>query len=201
MIYQFKVALKDVGVPVWRRLQLDSESTFEDFHYSLMAAFDWLGYHLHEFDIRKTNGTRSSAVRIGSKDETPSNLLDSFPDPFRQNTAPSSLEYPRFFEEKDIRISDWFKKEKDRALYTYDFGDNWEHVIVLEKIVEADPNTAYPLCLKAKNDTPLEDSRIDSLNEEIDLTNPNWKLIVENINDTFRSEDWKEDFLSREDFI
>src|SRR5690625_666872 len=57
MIFQFKINLKNVGIPVWRRLLVDSRTTFEEFHYILMAAFDWTGGHLHEFDVRKTDGT------------------------------------------------------------------------------------------------------------------------------------------------
>ncbi|OJF94689.1 plasmid pRiA4b ORF-3 family protein [Alkalibacterium sp. 20] len=202
MIYQFKVTLKDVGVPVWRRLQVDSETTFEEFHYILMAAFDWLGYHLHEFDIRKTNGRRTSNTRIGQPEDEPLELTDPLLLHLRKTLAhPEFYDLPRFFQEKDEHLSTWFKIEKDRALYTYDFGDDWEHEIVLEKILDPDPITNYPLCTKAKNDTPLEDSRRDLLDNELDLTNPNWKRTALDINDTFRSEGWKDDFLDREDFI
>jgi hypothetical protein len=41
--------------------------------------------------------------------------------------------------------------------YTYDFGDDWEHDIVLEKILPADPGTAYPVCLAGKGACPPED--------------------------------------------
>jgi len=40
VIFQFKVNLKNVGAPVWRRLLVDSETSFEVFHYIFMAAFD-----------------------------------------------------------------------------------------------------------------------------------------------------------------
>jgi hypothetical protein len=31
-------------------------------------------------------------------------------------------------------------------IYSYDFGDSWEHSIVLAKQLPADPSTTYPVC-------------------------------------------------------
>lgn len=80
-------------------------------------------------------------------------------------------------------LDNWFKKEKDRIIYTYDFGDDWEHEIVLEKILEPDPTIYYPICLKAKNDAPEENSRGELLENDSFLINPDAKDIVGDIND------------------
>ena len=42
-------------------------------------------------------------------------------------------------------------------IYTCDFGDSWEHSIVLEKQLPADPNTTYPVCTDGKLACPPED--------------------------------------------
>lgn len=189
VIYQFKINLKDVDVPVWRRLLIDSDTTFEDFHYILLATFDWLGSHLHEFEVRKTDGKNLSfgKVRIGvnntEEDVDNENVLDLF--------MPFSFEDEPIFDQKQEVLSNWFLKEKDRVIYTYDFGDDWEHEIVLEKILEKEPDTYYPVCIKAKNDTPPEDSRYELLNDEIDLIDPDWKQIVEEVNDFLEMDDLK----------
>ena len=47
--------------------------------------------------------------------------------------------------------------EKAKFSYLYDFGDSWEHSILVEKILPKDPNVSYPLCLKAKRACPPED--------------------------------------------
>lgn len=88
--------------------------------------------------------------------------------------------------EEEEKLTKWFKKEKDRVVYVYDFGDDWEHDIVLEKILEPSPDIDYPICLKAKNDSPEEDSRGDLMDDNFLLINPNSKEIVEDINDMFR---------------
>ena len=41
--------------------------------------------------------------------------------------------------------------------YTYDFGDNWDHVIQIEKVLEAEPKVKYPRCVKGSRACPPED--------------------------------------------
>jgi hypothetical protein len=45
-----------------------------------------------------------------------------------------------------------------RSRYTYDFGDNWEHEILVEDLLDADPDTHYPILVAAKGACPPEDS-------------------------------------------
>jgi len=58
---------------------------------------------------------------------------------------------------KKMKISDLLKKEKEKIVYGYDFGDNWEHDIILEKILPIDNNIKYPICLTGKRNCPPED--------------------------------------------
>jgi hypothetical protein len=41
--------------------------------------------------------------------------------------------------------------------YEYDFGDSWDHHIVLEKLLEADPDGRYPICVAGARACPPED--------------------------------------------
>ncbi len=41
--------------------------------------------------------------------------------------------------------------------YTYDFGDDWVHDIVVEKVLDPDPSTAYPRCTGGKRAAPPDD--------------------------------------------
>ena len=42
-------------------------------------------------------------------------------------------------------------------MQTYDFGDSWEHAIVVENVLPPEPGVAYPLCLGGKFQGPPED--------------------------------------------
>src|SRR3972149_3664448 len=44
-----------------------------------------------------------------------------------------------------------------KFMYEYDFGDSWEHEILVEKILPPDPQMKHPVCLKGKGACPPED--------------------------------------------
>ncbi|MGB4795245.1 MAG: plasmid pRiA4b ORF-3 family protein, partial [Trichococcus flocculiformis] len=145
-IYSFKITLENVGVPVWRKVQVNSSSTFLELHKIIQILFDWQDDHLHEFRIQKSNGIRQKNVVIESDEEASSPFDSLFFD-----------DEQTYLSETEERLHDHFLVEKDQARYTYDFGDDWQHKIVLEKILEPAEGTTYPICTAAKNDAPYED--------------------------------------------
>ena len=61
-------------------------------------------------------------------------------------------------DEEEISISKIAKTgRKVRFIYEYDFGDSWQHEILLEKILEPEPNVAYPRCIEGARACPPED--------------------------------------------
>jgi hypothetical protein len=42
--------------------------------------------------------------------------------------------------------------------YTYDCGDNWEHEVLFEGILQPDPKTTYPVCIEGERAGPPENS-------------------------------------------
>jgi hypothetical protein len=44
-----------------------------------------------------------------------------------------------------------------RFRYTYDFGDDWEHEILVEDLLDPDPETHYPILVASKGACPPED--------------------------------------------
>ena len=67
------------------------------------------------------------------------------------------FDFPEILDEQEFKLNQLLRKEKDSINYEYDFGDGWEHKITLEKILPLDPDTALPLCIKAKGACPPED--------------------------------------------
>lgn len=178
MIFQFKISLLHVGVPVWRRIQVNSHTTFRELHEVIQISFDWYNSHLHNFSIRKSNGEQIQNIFIEPDNE--------YQGPNSNDGWGGFVSFTKQLNEEEETLDKWFKKEKDRIVYMYDFGDDWEHEVVLEKILEVDSTAHYPICLKAKNDAPEEDSRGELIDGDYSLINPDAKEIVEDINDAFR---------------
>jgi hypothetical protein len=59
--------------------------------------------------------------------------------------------------EKRARLSQLVTAEKQKFIYEYDFGDDWTHEILLEKILPQAPGEKYPVCIAGKRECPPED--------------------------------------------
>ncbi len=62
-----------------------------------------------------------------------------------------------FSDESQVSLGQLISGIGDRLRYTYDFGDNWEHEIVVEDLLDADPQIHYPILIAAKGACPPED--------------------------------------------
>jgi len=62
-----------------------------------------------------------------------------------------------FIDERRVSLGQLLGGVGDRLLYTYDFGDDWEHEIVVEELLDADPEARYPVLVAAKGACPPED--------------------------------------------
>jgi hypothetical protein len=127
-IYQLKITLRDIKPPMWRRVQLESSITLSQLHLIIQAAMGWYNCHLHSFSIQ--------GIEYGKSD--PDYGLD-------------------LKDENKAKLNQVVKQEKSKFSYTYDFGDSWEHTILVEKILPKEPKVSYPLCIKAKRACPPED--------------------------------------------
>ncbi len=59
---------------------------------------------------------------------------------------------------RKLLLSQVFEKKKQKIGYEYDFGDSWEHTVLLEKFVEPIDFQKYPVCIGGENACPPEDS-------------------------------------------
>jgi len=60
-------------------------------------------------------------------------------------------------DERPVKLSSFIPGEKFKFSYLYDFGDSWEHEILVEKVLSAEADVDYPRCIKAKRACPPED--------------------------------------------
>jgi hypothetical protein len=131
-IYQLKVTLLGTSPPIWRRLLVPEDTTLAKLHDVLQVAMGWEDGHMHEFSI----GQR----RIGRPD--PEDRLMGIPSVENEHT---------------VLLSGIWGRVGSKAIYTYDFGDTWEHSMVLEKRLPDDPHQTYPVCTDGQLACPPED--------------------------------------------
>jgi hypothetical protein len=67
-----------------------------------------------------------------------------------------SKEYGIVYDPKWIRLKDFRLRFRERFLYEYDFGDNWQHDIRVKEIVAANTKRRYPVCISGKRAAPPE---------------------------------------------
>jgi hypothetical protein len=126
-----KITLRGLRPPVWRRVRISGDSSLRMLHRVIQAAMGWQDYHLHEFEI----GDR----RYGEPDD---------------DAVPGD---ERTFNESNVKLGALVDRGARRFRYTYDFGDGWEHEIVVEKVEPLDPEQPYPSLVTGKRACPPED--------------------------------------------
>ena len=60
-------------------------------------------------------------------------------------------------EESRLPLDNLVKSGVNRFSYTYDFGDDWEHLIVVEKRQPRLEDKPYPVCIAGKRNCPPDD--------------------------------------------
>ncbi len=133
-VYQFKITLKVVEPPIWRRIQT-RDCTLDKLHERIQTAMGWTNSHLHQFEINGVVYGDPELLYEGWEDEEPP--VDSL----------------------ETRISQVVPKDGKpfRFDYEYDFGDGWEHEILFEGCLCAEKGVRYPLCVEGERACPPED--------------------------------------------
>jgi len=60
-------------------------------------------------------------------------------------------------DENRLTLNGVLKSGVKRFGYDYDFGDNWEHIVAVEKTLAPVPGQAYPACVDGRRNCPPED--------------------------------------------
>src|SRR5208337_4543131 len=80
---------------------------------------------------------------------------------------PDEDELMEFIDYRKIKLNSLITNEKQKFYYDYDFGDGWEHTIILEKIIQKDKDIKYPVCIDGKRKCPPEDCGGDGGYEDL----------------------------------
>ena len=132
-LYQFKITLLNVDPVIWRRIQIKNCSV-DELHACIQTAMGWTNSHLHQFEIQ--------GIVCGDPE-----LLCEDGDCFVGTNSLKTM------------VSDIVPQSgaRFRFSYEYDFGDRWEHEVVIEGCLPTDQGVRYPLCLEGERACPPED--------------------------------------------
>ena len=126
-IATLRIEIKDIEPLIWRRVAVRSSINLMALHKVVQATMGWLDYHLWEFDV----DDRKYGI----------------PDPDRPHVKNGAT----------TKLATILASGKTEFDYVYDFGDNWEHRIIVEGISKAETGAKYPQFLGGERRCPPED--------------------------------------------
>ncbi len=136
MTFQVRVDLDDAAPPIWRRLHLSSELMLDQLHTVLQQAMGWTDSHLHQF--------------LSGADK-----MDRFAQQYHMQFMLD--EGAEGILENGVRLDEVLAGPQDRLFYWYDFGDSWEHTLVVEKVLPRVGTEPAAVCIGGARACPPED--------------------------------------------
>ena len=131
-LYQLKITLKWSKPPIWRRLRVRADLRLNRLHELIQRVMPWTNSHLHQFIVGRT----------------------FFGVPDREG---ESMSLSETLNEKKHTLAEIAPAAKKKFIYEYDFGDGWQHEVVVEKVLPPDPGFKHPVCLAGANACPPDD--------------------------------------------
>ena len=132
-VFEIKIQLKGITKPpVTRKVQVTADTNLYLLHCIIQGSMGWYNSHLHRFTsliTRREYGLPS----------------------------PDDFDMDEFEDERLFTVKKVLPSVGSKLSYEYDFGDGWEHILSLEKILPREAAIRYPRLLEAKGTCPPED--------------------------------------------
>lgn len=145
MAFVFKIKLDgSAKPPIWRKVKVKENISFDDFHIIIQMLFGWEETHLYHFSPKGWRSRPYIKQDIGEYffDEEPFSSVKTFP-------------HGEVYDASKISLNNYFDKLKQKIVYIYDFGDDWRHIVELVEIT--DEKLSYSICLEGKGCNLMED--------------------------------------------
>jgi hypothetical protein len=126
-VYAIKVTLLGTSPPVWRRMLVPRDITLRNLHRTLQIVMGWTNSHLHQFVLQRQKFS-DPRYRVGTK----------------------------VADENRTTLGELIWTVGARLLYEYDFGDGWQHELLLEEVLLGD-ESFQQVCVAGKRCCPPED--------------------------------------------
>ncbi|WP_017582927.1 plasmid pRiA4b ORF-3 family protein [Nocardiopsis valliformis] len=125
-VYRLKIVLEGTEPPVWRLVEVPADLGLSHLHLVIQVLLGWEHAHPHAFEFGRRRYSEAGGVGAGD--------LDEF----------------------EAMVGEVLSRKGSRGVYTYDFGDDWRHLITVEATGEAEPGTFYPRVLDGHGGGPPE---------------------------------------------
>lgn len=155
--YQFHIKLLESPTPVWRRFIIPAETNFKRLHDAIQLVMWWEDSHLAKFEDDLRNPTFRFVLFSEEVLEHKAQLAF-----YKSKSELNEHETSLFKIYKQVTVRDMKNVklpsiiESNQTLYyTYDYGDDWQHELILEKVI-ADYPHPHPLVTEWEGETPFE---------------------------------------------
>ena len=136
-----RVDLDGAEPPIWRKVRLASDLTLAQLHEVLQVVMGWTDSHLHHF-------TMVTAATDGP--------VQPFLTPFDEADWFDGVDEDGIME-ADVRLDEVLASAGDQVAYAYDFGDNWQHTLLVESVEERGADDPIAVCVAGLRACPPED--------------------------------------------
>lgn len=128
--YTLRIKLRGISPSIWRKIEVPSNVKLTSLAEIIITAMEWYNEHLHQFRTKD----KVYYATAQKDDDIDTNWGG------------------------DFSINQLLKKEKDKVVFEYDFGDSWEHDVVLSKVEDYDKDEPHIVKLiSGKRACPPED--------------------------------------------
>ena len=167
-IYEFYAVLKDYQPKIWRRFQVSSNVTMARLGYILMTLFEMQASHLFRIEVPTRENLRMSLRSRLSDEEYNRLFVDDSLNEFEENSIFEVItEDTYLYRDEDDKVHDASKhilkhtitSPHSKLSLIYDFGDNWNIDVTLERVFRDDnlPGRLLPRVLEGEGFGIIED--------------------------------------------
>ncbi len=168
MVYKVRINLNESKAAICRRIQVSADITLSKLHRIIHEATGWTDSHLHQFVV----GDDKYKIQY----------------PYSDLATDDSSKNERTARLRQMIVGNGFRIQCD-----YDFGDNWTHTFVFERVLAPEDDAKCPRCVGGARACPAEDvGGIYGYGEFLealrDPTHPQYEEITEWIGGQFEPE-------------
>lgn len=147
MIYRFRVIL-DTHEDVFRDIEIEASSSFEDFHNAITQSFGFGGQEMASFYLSNDLWDQGEEISLFDMGEKPGEVMVM----------------------SQTKLESLINEDQTRLIYIYDFLSMWTFLVELAEIAEVEEGLTYPNLMFAHGqipeDAPEKEFIADNLGDE-----------------------------------